>query len=148
MDEIDRRETLSDAYYGGDRRRADPMTAWEKHGQTILAGIVVIILSWVGVTVSDNAKRSAVMGQQIVDLKIQLGDMERSLHAEMADRYRGKDATRDFQAVYKELDRVKGENFTFMKEQAARGPRIQALEIGQKKLENEIKDIKRAIGKQ
>lgn len=122
-----------------ERRQEDPVTAWERHGQTITAAVVLLVLSWVGVNVNDNAKNSAVMASQITDLKIKVSELERSLSDTMSDRYRGRDADRDFSVVNKELDRVRTEHSTLLHTQASFTPRFKALEDRVSELERKSK---------
>ena len=121
------------------RRREDPLTAWERHGQSITAAIVLLVLSWVGINVNDNAKGSAVMQSQIADLKKKVDALQFTINNDMADRYRGKDAQRDFAAVYKEIERIRDDDHRFMQEQAARGPRIKALEESVNMIREDLK---------
>ena len=108
--------------------REHPVTTWERHGQSIIAAVVLLVLSWVGINVSDGVRNDAVMATEVSALKLQVAGLETTLKTDMQDRYRGRDAERDFQAVYKELNRVRDDNGRFMAEQSSRGPRIKALE--------------------
>lgn len=123
------------------RRREDPLTAWERHGQSITAAIVLLILSWVGINVNDNAKGSAVMRSQIDELQKKVDILQLSINTDMQDRYRGTDAQRDFAAVYKEIERIKNDDFEFMKHQAAAVPRVKSLEARIVKLEQIVDRI-------
>ena len=140
-------------YVGPERRNHShyavevPATTWERHGQTILAAIVLLLLGWVGLTVQDNATGNAVMTTQLGDLKTKVTELEKTITVDVADRYKVRDAERDFRAVYDEINRIRTDNNNFMKEQASRGPRIGALETQLKELRMELDALKSKRGK-
>ena len=105
-----------------------PISAWERHGQSVLAGVALLILGWVGFTVNENSKNIPVLSTQVMGLERQVRELNSALATDSRDRYYARDAARDFASVYKELDRIRDDSDKFMKEQASRGPRIKALE--------------------
>ena len=127
----------------GDRRVViASQSSWEKHAQTILAGAVLLVMSWVGMSVNNNGRDNAVMASQIADLKGQVTGLAKTLNVNLNDRYRGRDAQRDFQAVYKSIERIEDANTKFMNEQSSRGPRIGALETHIINMEKEIRSMR------
>jgi len=105
-----------------------PSTVFERHGQSVVAGIALLLLAWVGLTVSEGEKNNAVMVAKMAGLESQVAKLEQSISTDMKDRYTSKDADRDFKAAYKEIDRIRDDNSRFMAEQSSRGPRIKSVE--------------------
>jgi hypothetical protein len=45
---------------------------WERHGQTILTGIVAGLICWVGVNVSNQGKEIAILNERVINLQSQM----------------------------------------------------------------------------
>jgi len=119
-----------------------PATVFERHGQSVVAATALLLLAWVGVTVSDNSKGNAVMLTRIGGLELQVTKLEQSISTDMRDRYTSKDAARDFSAAYKEIDRIRDDNSRFMAEQSSRGPRIKSVETQVNELLKAITELR------
>lgn len=70
----------------------------EKHVQTIVVSLVLLLLSWAGWTALDTRERVARMEVQMTNLAVQISAMQGQLAAASDDRYRSSDARRDFTA--------------------------------------------------
>lgn len=64
-------------------------TTTERHIHTVLGGLILAALLWVGGAVLD-------FSQQISVLQVQVAELTRRLDEKTGDRYRGDDAKRDF----------------------------------------------------
>lgn len=117
--------------------------SWERHGQSLVAGVLLILLSWVGYTVNENSKKAAVMEIKVESLVQQLYEVRKQLSSGLDDRYRGTDARRDLSAVYDILTSQAQRIDSFGNEQARRGPRIATLEEEVKSLKSRVKDLEK-----
>ncbi|MBB1485898.1 hypothetical protein [Oceanospirillum sediminis] len=75
-------------------------TAMERHAQTILAGVITILLSWVGVTLTDSASNIARLEERLVAL----GREVQMLRNQLGNQYTQRDAERDFSAIRARLN--------------------------------------------
>lgn len=117
------------------RRKSDTVTSWERHGQTVLASLVLVLLTWVGYNVNENSKSIPVMSAEMTALKDQVKAL---VNSGANDRYRGQDAIRDFSNVSVKIERMGNSIDVFSREQAARGPRL-------KNMEEDIRELFKAI---
>ena len=108
-----------------DKEKASTM---ERHGQSIIAAIMLALLVWVGKTVSTQTVDYAVLLSKVSSIEARFDRMEAQLSSSMGDRYKSTDARADFA----ERDiRIKANSEAIQKfgaEQASRGPRIRQLE--------------------
>ena len=100
----------------------------EQHGQSILASIVLVLLVWVGKTVSDNVIQTATMKAQLSSVVQSIELIRLDLQKSTDDRYRGSDARRDLNAIYTEINKLNSKVERIDREQSSRGPRISRLE--------------------
>lgn len=113
---------------------------FERHGQSVVAGLILLSLAWVGATLNAQVTANAVLTEKLEQLETKFASMELQLIARMDDRYRGSDARRDFAAVWTEIERLRANDERFGSEQNRRGPRIKSLEETVKEL---VRDHKR-----
>lgn len=131
------------------RRRGDrdgyptysDVSAWERHGQSIAATVAMFILGWVGYTVNENSKNIPVLTSQVAGLQSEVVGLKKTVQDDLGERYKRRDAERDFAAVYKEIDRMRSNDDRFMNEQAARGPRLKSLETRMDNLSTKILEL-------
>lgn len=69
------------------------LSAWERHGQSIIVSIVLILLIWVGSNVNDNSKYSAVVAVEIAGLKYQVSELKSVVNGDVS-RIGNEQATR------------------------------------------------------
>lgn len=70
-------------------------SAMERHVQTILAGIITILLSWVGVTLTDSTSNIARLEERLVSL----GREVQMLRNQLGNQYTHRDAEKDLAAI-------------------------------------------------
>lgn len=70
-------------------------TAMERHAQTILTGVITILLAWVGLTLTDSANQIARLEERLVSLGREVQMMRNQLN----NQYSYRDAERDFSAI-------------------------------------------------
>lgn len=61
------------------------VAAWERHGQTIMIGVVMLLIGWVGRTVLDGQSKSVETSGQIALLTQQLGSFKDSTARDIAE---------------------------------------------------------------
>lgn len=79
--------------------KEEEISVFERHAQTIVGVICAALLSWVGVSVSQQ-------GKDIVALQVQMSGLQTQMTAiqsATADRYTGTRAATDFKPVYDRL---------------------------------------------
>lgn len=61
------------------------VAAWERHGQTIMIGVVMLLIGWVGRTVLDGQSKNVETAGQIALLTQQLGSFKDSTARDIAE---------------------------------------------------------------
>lgn len=119
------------------RRKDDKISVVEKHAQSIVAMIVMGLLTWTVITVNATDKTTAVMKAQMNAFQEQLAVVQTQVAEGVGDRYRASDAKHDFGVVYEALGKLTGIVDEIRGEQNRRGPRIRGLEDRVKNLESD-----------
>ena len=76
---------------------------WERHVQTAVGFVIVGVVGWVGVGVSDSREAIARMEATILGLQQQVVDLRTQVREGTNDRYTQADADRDLARVMKEV---------------------------------------------
>lgn len=76
----------------------------ERYAHTILAGVVTILLSWVGVTLTDSASNIARLEERLVAL----GREVQMLRNQLNNQYTQRDAERDLSTIRARLNEYQG----------------------------------------
>jgi hypothetical protein len=69
---------------------------FERHAQTVIQVILVAVLIWAGQQLIQTSHR-------VVSLEVKVQALEVSMTGNMDDRYRARDAQRDFDALRREM---------------------------------------------
>ena len=77
-------------------------SGWERHLQSILLGILVIVVIGFGSETIRSARDVAVIKTEVVNIQLQMQD-------KMGDRYTGSDAR-----AYREFDKLRADNMLLM----------------------------------
>lgn len=66
-------------------------SVFETHAQTIIASVMLIIISWAGYSLNEQGKTQAEMVQQISFLQMQIKDLKENLKEATQSRYTRQD---------------------------------------------------------
>jgi len=78
----------------------------ERFGAQVGAGIIILLLSWTGLTMIDLRQSVAVQGQRIGAVERNLRELSANISTGMADRYTATEAAADLNRVWTSLARV------------------------------------------
>ncbi len=67
----------------------------ERHIQTVLAAVIVALLSWGGFTLTEVSLQTAVLAERVATLSVKVAALEQKVDKGTEDRYRAADARRD-----------------------------------------------------
>lgn len=79
----------------------DNISTWERHGQTVIAALILASIIWVGKSVTDMSGTMGVVLNRLANLELQITSMD-----ERFDRYQTKSeakAQQDNQALRNEM---------------------------------------------
>jgi hypothetical protein len=91
---------------------------FERHVQSGLQGLIVVMIIWFGSAVVDAQKSLARMEERFIGLDARMAGLERQITATADDRYSGSAARRDQDAITNRLNDHEG--------------RLRALESGRR----------------
>lgn len=70
-------------------------TKVEQHIRTVAVGISLVLLTWVGVTLTQNLETLAAMDEKVKHMGADIQELKQQLNRATADRYTWKDAQSD-----------------------------------------------------
>lgn len=85
-------------------RRAGDQRGIERHIQTIIVGISLALLAWVGLTLTQNVETMARVDEKVKNMEINLNELKREVKVATKDRYTWKDAQADQRALNYQLE--------------------------------------------
>lgn len=87
-----------------DRRAGSVM---ERHTQTLLTGVALALLLWVGLTLNENSKTIARMDQRLISVEKQLGEVKAASQGNYTRREAEQDRRRMEFSIQKLSERVR-----------------------------------------
>jgi hypothetical protein len=68
------------------------VTTYERHFQTLLVGLTLVVLTWVGVTITNNSETLARMDERVKSMEEVITDMKKEASIERKNTYTWHDA--------------------------------------------------------
>ena len=91
------------------RRREDKNSVTEKHIQTIMAAIIIGLITWVGVSVTGNAELLATLTERSFHQGTQIEEMRTQLQEATKNRFTRADADRELGVINRRLTVLENE---------------------------------------
>lgn len=79
-------------------KAAEVANTYERHFQTLIVGLTLVVLSWVGVTITNNSKTIARMDERSIAMEKTIEELGKQVNVATQDRYTWQDAKSDQRA--------------------------------------------------